>query len=295
MKEKHTKIAVLGGDARQVSAADHLAKAGFEVMTWGLCAVPEIAQSCETAVEAAAGASLLLLPLPLTRDRLQVNGTDLSLISLMALLRKGMEVFCGMPDETFVQEAEARGAAVIDYSRDEVFMIRNAQPTVEGAVAIAFNEMRRTLFGSSALVVGYGRIGKLLADLLVRMGVEVTVAARKRTDLAVAELHGCRTLLIPSGEGGKSILPPIQGACHVLFNTVPVPLIDTRVLATLHRDTVLIDLASAPGGIDYDAANRLGLKIIVALALPGKVAPVTAGEIIGDCVMAHWKGGYISS
>lgn len=295
MMGNNYQIAVLGGDARQVFAADRLAEQGAQVRTWGLCGIPERAVACDTPEEAVRNADLLLLPLPLTKDRLQINGTELSMVALLGLLREGMKVFCGRPEDCFVHEANSRGVSVIDYSQDEIFMIRNAQPTVEGAVAIAMQELRRTIYGSSALVVGYGRIGKLLADLLVRMGADVTVAARKPTDLAVAGLHGCRTLLIPCGQEEGSRFPIPERRYHLLFNTVPVCLLDERVLSALHQDTVLIDLASAPGGIDYDAANRLRLKTVVALSLPGKVAPVTAGEIIGDCILSYLEGGDISS
>jgi len=288
-----THIAVLGGDARQQAAADYLAGKGYTVTTWGLSQPPRFATVCETAEQAARDTEILLLPLPVTRDRLQLNGTDLPLGTLYTLLQNGMTVFCGRPDEQLLREASQRGTAVIDYSLDEIFMIRNALPTAEGALAIAMNALDRTLFGSSVLVVGYGRIGKLLADLLLRMGAHVTVAARKPADLALAELHGCRSLLIPADEKG-SVFPTVDQPYHVLFNTVPVQLVDARVLASLPCDTVLIDLASAPGGIDYDAAARLGRKTIIALALPGKVAPVTAGEIIGDCILAYREGGNIS-
>lgn len=287
------EIAVIGGDARMVSAAEHLAHSGWTVKVWGLSSSPHDAMICDTPEEALQNVSFLLLPIPMTRDHLQISGTDLTLLSLGALLREGMTVFCGMPDEDFAELAQQRGAAVVDYSRDEVFMIRNALPTAEGAVAIAMNELRRTLYASRALVIGYGRIGKLLADLLVRLGADVTVAARKSTDRATAELHGCQSLPISRQNGDEYILSVPTRSYHVIFNTVPVPLMDDHILRTLDGDTVLIDLASAPGGIDYDAANRRGLKTVVALSLPGKVAPITAGEIIGDYILTYQKGGGI--
>ena len=137
------------------------------------------------------------------------------------------------------------------------------------------------------LVVGYGRIGKLLADLLHLMGANVTVAARKETDLALARMHGCQTNLIRE-KNDRSVLS-LSTQYHVILNTVPVCLFDEDTLRTMEAETVLIDLASAPGGIDYDAANRLGLKTIVALSLPGQVAPITAGEIIGDLILSHLR------
>ncbi len=290
------RIAVLGGDARQVYAAEWLAAYGCSVSVWGLCDTPALVEVCDFPEEAVQAADVLLLPIPLSRDRLQVSGTALAVSALTSMLRSGMSVLCGMPSDDWSSAAEEKGVKVIDYSRDEIFMLRNALPTAEGAVAIAMNEMRRTLFDSSAMVVGYGRIGKLLADLLIRMGANVTVAARKSTDLALAALHGCQPCeLLRTAENERYTMPVPNERYHVIFNTVPFPLIGEEVLSTLPRDTVLIDLASAPGGIDYDAANRLGLKTVIASALPGKVAPVTAGEIIGDCVLRHCGKGVMSS
>ena len=286
---RNTHITVIGGDARQVYAADHLAKAGYTVTTFGLSSAPQSAKACQTYADAVQNAEIVLLPLPMSRDHLQITGTELSLSVFQSRLRQGMTVFCGMPDTSFVHSSQEIGVKVVDYASDEVFMIRNALPTAEGAVAIAMGELRRTLFGSKIFVVGYGRIGKLLSELLKSMGAEVTVAARKMTDLTLASLHGCKPHRILPGEEGSYYLPALPEAYHVIFNTAPVRLIHEELLRHIPKDTVLIDLASAPGGIDYDTANRLGLKTVIALSLPGKVAPITAGEIIGDLVMSHLR------
>ena len=284
-------IAVLGGDARQIFAAERLVQCGYTVTSWGLCGQAEGVSVCETPQDALRETNAWLLPIPLSRDGLQLNGTAMTMSTLMSLLHSGITVFCGMPGERFKEACLACGSTIVDYSQDEIFLLQNAMPTAEGAVAIAMNEMRRTLFGSEALIVGYGRIGKLLADLLVRMGVHVTVAARKARDLATAELHGCRSLLLETDAEGQYRLPIPKQDFHVIWNTVPSPMIGREVLQHLHRSTVLIDLASAPGGIDYDAANNLGVKTVIALSLPGKVAPITAGEIIGNCVIRYFEEG----
>lgn len=284
-------IAVLGGDARQIFAAERLAQCGYTVTTWGLCGSAEGGLACESPQEALREANVWLLPIPLSRDHLQLNGTSMSMSVLISMLRDGLTVFCGMPSDRFREACDECGAKIVDYSQDEIFLLQNAMPTAEGAVAIAMNEMRRTLFGSDALIVGYGRIGKLLADLLVRMGVHVTVAARKARDIATAELHGCRGLLLENDSAEQYCLPILKQNYHVIWNTVPSPVIGREVLKGLSRSTVLIDLASAPGGIDYDAANSFGLKTVIALSLPGKVAPITAGEIIGNCVIRQFEGG----
>lgn len=284
-----TRIAVIGGDRRQIYAADYLSQAGYKVNTYGLCDLPQYATPCETYTEALENIHIILLPLPVTRDHLQINGTDLSLSSFLSHLTSQTTVFAGMPDKKLIDDMKTRGANVIDYAENEVFKIQNALPTAEGAVAIAMGELRRTLSGSRALIIGYGRIGKLLGDLLKNMGCDVSIAARKDTDLTLARLHGCHSIRIQT-EKGSSVLD-IPSQFHVIFNTAPVRLIGESVLRKLSQDTVLIDLASAPGGIDYDAANRLGIKTVVALSLPGKLTPITAGEIIGELVSASIEGG----
>lgn len=294
--KKDIRIGVIGGDARQLSAADRLVEAGYPVFTYGLCDQPELATVCQTYEEAILGIQIMLLPVPLSRDHLQITGCNLALSSLISSLQPGITIYCGLPDENFVHDALKHGCQVVDYTKDEVFMIRNALPTAEGAIAIAMNALTRTLFGCKALVIGYGRIGKILSDLLLHMGAEVTVAARKNTDLAVAGLHGCNRLKIISKEGTDDFfIPPLSERFHVVFNTVPVMLLDEHILCDLPHDIILIDLASAPGGIDYDVAARLGLKTMIALSLPGKVAPITAGEIIGDYLIAQLEEGSVIS
>ena len=280
-------IAVIGGDARQVFAADYLSQNNIYVTTYGLSSSSQHAIPCKTYQDAVAGAQLILLPLPLSRDHMQITGTDISLSLFLSCLKEGTTIFCGFPDSIISDRIKERACIVIDYALDDVFMIRNALPTAEGAVGLAMSALRRTISGSQMLVVGYGRIGKLLADLLHLMGANVTVAARKETDLALARMHGCQTNLIRE-KNDRSVLS-LSTQYHVILNTVPVCLFDEDTLRTMEAETVLIDLASAPGGIDYDAANRLGLKTIVALSLPGQVAPITAGEIIGDLILSHLR------
>ena len=70
------------------------------------------------------------------------------------------------------------------------------------------------------------------------------------------------------------------GCAALVVNTVPVRVLREAELADLKPGCLVIDLASKPGGVDFDAAARLGVKAFWALSLPGKVAPVTAGKSI---------------
>ena len=174
------------------------------------------------------------------------------------------------------------GVRLYDYYESEELMINNAYLTAEGAVSLAMNELNISLWGTRVCVIGYGRIGKFLARMLSALGASVTVAARKGTDLAYASGFGLDTLRI-AYENGRSSLCALAD-CDLIFNTAPYRLLDAQVLACISKEALIIDLASAPGGIDPEAARRLDVQVISAQGLPGKYAPLTAGRFVGDAI-----------
>ena len=146
-------------------------------------------------------------------------------------------------------------------------------PTAEGAIQLAMEELPVTIHGARVLVLGFGRLGKLLAHRLNALGARVSVAARKWADLAWAEAYGYGAEQIERLDGYLC-------GYDLVVNTVPVRVLREAELADLKPGCLVIDLASKPGGVDFDAAARLGVKAFWALSLPGKVAPVTAGKSI---------------
>jgi len=148
----------------------------------------------------------------------------------------------------------------------------NAVPTAEGAIQIALEQMPVTLWGANCLLLGCGRIAKLLAQRLQGLGAQVCIAARKYGDRAWAEASGWQALPIDQLNGR---LRDVQ----VVFNTVPSLILERSLLAQLPKDCLCIDLASRPG-LDFEAARELGLHCVWARGLPGKVAPVTAAAAI---------------
>ena len=153
----------------------------------------------------------------------------------------------------------------------------NALPTAEGAIQIALEELPITLHGARVLVIGYGRLGRALAPRLAGLGARVSVSARKCADLAWVESFGW-------GAERTGALAGWLCGCDLVINTVPAPVLGEAELAELRPDCLIIDLASKPGGVDFAAAARLGRKVVWALSLPGKVAPVTAGKAIQTAI-----------
>lgn len=166
------------------------------------------------------------------------------------------------------------GHEIYDYMEREELSLRNAVPTAEGAVQIALEELPVTLSGLKVLIVGMGRIGTALAEILKGFGADITAAVRNAKGAAKAGLLGIKSVCtenMPSGFG-------------LVFNTVPSMIFEREQLGRFDKDTLFIDLASKPGGIDFTSARELGRKVIWALGLPGKTAPVTSGEMIAETI-----------
>ena len=193
-------------------------------------------------------------------------------------------IFCGKACPQIVQLCEERGYTLVDYFEREELTIANAAITSEGALEIIMREKPKAIMGMSVLITGYGRIAKILARQLVALSASVTIAARKHEDLAWARLAGCRAVNIAD-------MDDTLADFDTIVNTVPHCVLTQERLALLREDCLVLDLASKSGveGMDVCAKSPYGtvagVKVIWALSLPGKVAPVTAGEIIANTIL----------
>ena len=274
---------VIGGDLRQVRLAEALARDGHRVHTFALGGQGEelpglTAEPCLKGVEQA---DCVVLPLPaLGADGLlsaPLDGEALSLEQMLDRLTPRQVICAGMVTPPAARAAEERGLVLHDYFAREELAIANAVPTAEGALQIAMEELPITLHGARALVIGYGRLGRLLAQRLSALGARVSVASRRFDHLAWAEAFGW------GGERTGQLGGWLCGY-DLVINTAPARVLGREELADLKEGALVIDLASKPGGVDLEEAARLGVKVIWALSLPGKVAPVTAGRCIRDTI-----------
>ena len=215
-------------------------------------------------------ADAFILPLPVTKDGITLNtplsDKNISLDSFFQLA-ENKPVFCGMP-------LPFNRDNIYDYSAREEFAAANAVPTSEGAIETAMLEYDGTINNSKCLVTGYGRIGRVLSDMLDGLGADVTVSARNLKDLEFIKAKGFHAIHTSD----------IKGNFDIIFNTVPYRIFNAHILAKTAQNSLVIDLASMPGGVDFGAAERLHIKAVHALSLPGKVAPKASGIIIKNAV-----------
>ena len=168
---------------------------------------------------------------------------------------------------------------VFDYTKDEGFALKNAYLTAEGAISLAISETEKSLSNSSVLIVGYGRIAKAIEYYLSNLTSEVTVCARNENARINAKYRNSNAVDFSDLKNNLRY--------DIIFNTVPHPVINSSELSAAKRDTLIIDLASFPGGVDRHFAEIKGIKLITARGLPSKFSPKTAGKIVGETVYNH--------
>lgn len=275
-------IGILGGDLRIIFLAEFLEKDGNNIYSYGVENYNFLnfdIVKCKTIEEMSQFCDNIISGIPFSKDGIYLNTpfTDKKIDIVSAFKKlKNKTLIAGAIRKEIKEEACKNNVKIIDLMEDEELTIMNVIPTVEGAIQIAMENTQFTIHNSRCLVLGFGRIGKLLSKQLKSLGADVRCMARKEKDLAWIRTYGYKEINIDN-------INTNLNNCDIIFNTIPALILDEERLKILKHENdniIIIDLASSPGGVDFIKAKEYNIKTIQALGLPGKVAPVTSAKYI---------------
>lgn len=223
-------------------------------------------------------ANIVIGPTPFSKDDVKVNGESLECDELIKNLSNTDKVlYAGSISKKMKCKLKKSKVNFFDLLDENNVAVLNAIPTAEGAISTAIEMTDFTLHGANCLVLGYGKIGKILCKMLNGIGANVYCEARKKEDLAFIKAMGYNSISLER-------LDDYLNRMDIIFNTIPSMILDEHRLQCLKKDCAIIDLASSPGGVDFPKAKELKLNTVWALALPTKVAPFTAAVYLKNTV-----------
>lgn len=284
-------LLIIGGDDRYVEVIHQLENvgvniqiSGFEKLTTSTNAVykNDLSEVDFKSLDA------ILLPVSGTNDEGKVElapFSDNQLFLTQKLVKKTPDyctIYTGISSTYLDQLSDRTNRKLVRLFKRDDMAILNSIPTAEGTLEIAMKETETMIHGSRVLVLGFGRVGLTIARLFSVVGAHVGVGTRNSADLA-----RCSEMQLSSVKLEK-LHDEIRNY-DIIINTIPHQVIDSHILSVVEDSTLIIDLASAPGGVDFETAKKKGIKAIHALGLPGKVAPVSAGKIIADVLIELLK------
>lgn len=284
------RVSVIGGDLRIVYLIEMLVKDGFNVYTYGLEKAENLQNinnvfNCKNIEECIKKSKLVISSFPLCKDenfiKAPFSNKDILIKDITKCLGNKIFIAGSIPQDLYKLQQEIN-FEIIDLIKCEELAVLNSISTAEGTIQIAMEETNFTLHGSNILILGFGRIGKVLSKMLNSIGANVYCEARKSEDLAWIETYGYNP--VPLSKLNDSLSDK-----NIIINTIPSLILDENRLKLIKKDSLIIDLASKPGGIDFEFAKNLGIKVIWALALPGKVAPFSAAKCIKQTIYNEIK------
>lgn len=268
-------IIVIGGDKRMEYLAEYLNSSGFDVEKYGLS--DSITRTRLTDILSLKEITVVL-PLPVSRDGENINMhktyEGVSYSFLAEKLKSGDKIFGGMIKEQAAKAFKEKNIDVTDYY-DEDFIIKNAYLTAECMPQVIYENTGKSVKNMKIALTGYGRTSKAIAALLKKLGAKILISARNVEALEHAAKSGYSVCAL-------SDLRCIASGFDVIINTVPSLIINESIIEVLTPKTSLIDIASPPFGVDFESAQKYGIKAVKALSLPGKYVPREAGYIIGE-------------
>ncbi|WP_445505708.1 dipicolinate synthase subunit DpsA [Niallia sp. 03091] len=276
-------ILLMGGDFRQKEVIKTLASLQATVYLIGFDELEYVADNVIYVKNTEAAFNIMdgiLLPIPGVNDSGEIESSFSSseiffTNEMLEQTKEDCVIYTGIITPFLHQLVEKTNRKLVAlFHRDDVAVL-NSIPTAEGALMLAIQHTAFTVHHAKVMVLGFGRVGTTVARVFSAVGAKVSVCVRKPADAARVKEMGLTPVFMQN-------LSNITAEINIFLNTIPFCILDAAIISRMSKDTLIIDLASKPGGTDFAFAKEKGIKTIWALGLPAKVAPKTAGEIIGN-------------
>ena len=272
-------LSIIGGDYRTVKLIKLLAKDEHMISVWGFDECEEITNMHNIflnndILKVLNNSNIIIGPIPFTKDKeyivSQYTKNKIKIDELIDYTNSKLFISGNIPEEYKTRNN------CIDLLEDEELTIANAILTAEGTINILMQNTHKALFNSNILIIGYGRIGKILTDRLKGFKANVFCSARGK-DLTWINTYGINSVNYSNFDSELSKF-------DYIINTVPIMILDDERLKLIKQNTLIIDVSSTPGGVDFEAAKRLDLKVLWELGIPGKMLPLSAAEYLKKAI-----------
>lgn len=280
-----TKVAIIGGDARQLEVIAKCIDMDATVILFGFDNLEReffgtekktLSPACLQDVDS------VILPIVGSNDQGHVESifTSETLVIAdehIASLPKHARIYTGMAKPYLKDLCTKNDIELVELLDMDEVAIYNSIPTAEGAIMMAIQNTDITIHGSKSVVLGFGRVGFTMARVLDALGSKVRVGVRRQEHIARVIEMGMEPFELKDMKGSVKDV-------DLLFNTIPTMIVTAQIIAQMPHHAVIIDLASKPGGTDFRFAEKRGIKALLAPGLPGIVAPKTAGIIMANTI-----------
>ncbi len=277
---KKRSIVIIGGDKRQKYLKEYLCEKGYDIYSYGLFDWDDDTDKLKGII---GEDSAVILPLPATRNDKTIvmpfSKREISIDRLLSFLGKDNLVFGGIIKGELLSRLRETEIPFIDYY-DTEFIEKNAVLTAFGTLKILLEHIDFALPLGKYAVTGFGRVARETTALLTALSCDVTVFARNASQREDAMIKGCKA----------EPLNDLKYCSHkydIVINTIPSHVIGENTIKNMNKSCKIIELASAPYGLDFDMARKYSIDVVKAFGLPGKYTPKTAGEIIGKKIENH--------
>lgn len=256
-------------DMRQVYLADILTKKGHTLRCLDIRNPEKVQEQLAKLQDFLPETKMLILPIPVTK----LTDQEMLLRILSKNLNRDTMLLGGCFTEELKQLMQQLDLHALDFMKDEIVVEENAIATAEGAISELIRKSPYNIKDAKIIVTGYGKCGRALAIRLKALGARVTVLARRKEIRKEAKKEGFYAADFAFG-------PEEAMGTTMLVNTVPAPVVTELILRELPKDAYVLDIASAPGGVDFAAAKEIGIRADLLLGIPGKYAPMESAYIL---------------